>query len=177
MANAIILFSTSDEVECHPIPDHLRDLPGLKAVQQAMLDDNQEELTLVLAKANCDLIVAAMKSHGLTLISIEYAGGGDEGGVERVEFQPVGTKPEEATVYRLVQHTDYFRKTRNVGLACYDLEEAASQYADDLLEVFGHDGYHNGDGGYGTVTISADGKVTMDHSDYVTTTESTSHVL
>lgn len=118
---------------------------------------------------NLRVIATALRDHGLTQCSIEYSGYGDSG-----EFNDVVVEPENQTA-RLPNLTVVTCDSVFVGGA-YDLKYATKECAfndaveallDLLLEKGGHAGFENNEGGGGTLTITADGKIEYDHYDNV----------
>lgn len=118
---------------------------------------------------NLRVIATALRDHGLTQCSIEYSGYGDSG-----EFNDVVIEPENQTA-TLPSLTIVTCQSSYVGGAFHlqytaeecAFNEAVSTMLDLLLDNGGHAGFENNEGGGGTLTITADGKIEYDHYDNV----------
>ena len=57
------------------------------------------------------------------------------------------------------------------------LEDALEYLCDTAIDVFGHGGYENNDGGEGVMRLDANGKLSLEHSDFYTERDTTSHEI
>lgn len=123
-------------------------------------DEQRERERLPAVKA---LLCAALKAKAIATVSIEYDGEGDSGQINEITAvdanqQPVSLdqpvtlalhKPQEPTTYNT-------------------LYEALDDFAWTAIQAY-HGGFHNNDGGFGTVTIDTNkGSLTIDHNDRFT---------
>lgn len=111
--------------------------------------------------ADKDAFIAALRALGIASVQIEYNGYGDEGGVETItavtaDNSEVDLKPHQITP----PEAD----------APISLHEALEEFAWTAVQYF-HGGFHNNEGGNGTVTIHTDtGTVKIEHNDNVVET-------
>lgn len=131
--------------------------------------------------------ILALKGKGICHVEIEYSGSGDSGGTDDIAFmmkdpecgQRVtrgwGNNTYECTATEYRRHPDHDQ-----------LHEDFRQLMDNWAwEIIGdhHGGFYNNDGGRGIFTLYITGddpdhkypRVTLEHSDYITTTEDTNH--
>lgn len=89
-------------------------------------------------------LLTALRSNNITQVIANYSGSGDEGFIDEINFKPA--EPDQP-LRRLVD--DFFWE--------------------DVIGGSNYDGFHNNDGGYGTITwdITAD-KLVLHHHDYYT---------
>jgi hypothetical protein len=120
-------------------------------------------------------LVAAAAGSGLESVWLEYAGSGDSGGTSEIGFDP-----ETPEVAGLVVNTLSFTVTwdrvdgpRYAGTpARRSVEEVLEEMTDLAITVCGHTNYEDNEGGYGTLALDfGTGALTLDHYDYVGTTE------
>jgi len=123
-------------------------------------------------RANAVRVAAVLAAHGIAEITANYSGSGDEGQVDEVTVewpngQPVSPEP---SVVLLVHNRNYSSGTSfdSITEESFSLSDAMELLTDDALEVSGHSGYHNGEGGEGSLCVSSDGGLVLDHSDFYT---------
>lgn len=133
---------------------------------------------------NKNAIAAILTSLGINSVTVEYSGSGDSHNGLDIHFWPEGsTKPSAVVTLKEIQGSyDASRPaddrwTYKVEDVDRDLEEAMSAFVDSLLKHFGHEGFYNGGGGYGTVELFANGKLEFSHSDYVIEEDTTTYEL
>ena len=155
------------------------------ATAQNFLNEHGAINHQAIVQHNKAVIIAAMRSFGLTSVVASYEGGGDEGGFTGVTSSPDEPDDTEAmnskVTYKTVIHTfdkeSGYWPSSVVDLTA-SLEIVVENFTDALLALHGHESYENGDGGGGTVTIDAESEtVTHDHYDNVVETVSSSHSL
>ena len=106
--------------------------------------------------------IAMLKNLGIVSIQAEYNGSGDEGQVDTLTAVTA-----DNTEIDLSQH-----KVRLPGIDHpRRLSEVIEDFAWNATQHF-HCGFHNGDGGFGTLTIHVDsGRVKLEHNDNIVETE------
>lgn len=127
---------------------------------------------------NKTTIIATMIAAGIKSATVNYAGGGDSGGVEEVNCQwEEGRQVDMGSI--LVTYA--FRAAKWNGakkeMEYTDtkseraIEAALESIAYDAIEEAGHGGWENGEGGYGQLIINAaEGTMKLEHSDYIVDT-------
>jgi hypothetical protein len=92
---------------------------------------------------NREELLARLKELDITQVRASYSGSGDEGFIDQIEFTPY----EPAMAMRR------------------DLDDF---FWEEVIGATWHEGFHNGDGGYGTITwdIAAD-KIVLQHNAYI----------
>lgn len=133
-----------------------------------------------IAKHNKESLIAALKSFGITYVVVTYSGGGDEGSINDISSTPAIEEAISSQVTYKDVSGDFDAQKRQWIQRVEDktstLESALEEFTYLLLELNGHEGYHNDEGGGGEVTIDAkSGSVVHDHYDYVVETVSSSH--
>jgi hypothetical protein len=130
-----------------------------------------------IINANVAAVAAALAAAGALSVTVSYLGSGDNSdGTDSIEIEwPEGANPEELKVsgskLDWIRDADgKFNKTPVVVER--PLERFLSDVlTDQIIEASGQDGFENGDGGRGEITVFADGRCTHEHWDYVVTTE------
>lgn len=131
-------------------------------------DYNLKALTAPEAlQLNLALFLQAMKENGVDRIKVAYEGQGDEG---EVYMEEVGCDFSVEQVCREWEAKGY-RVTRQTG------DAAAMELANDIIAAKGHEGWENGHGGYGFLTVTVKGEVTLEHYDYVMDTVDSQYSL
>ena len=133
-------------------------------------------------KANARAIAAALLTIGADCIIYSYNGSGDDGSESTVTALR-GLSPEDEIELPTNPNVSAVREEYCTTLgrdvwktATVTLETAMEAFGDSMVESL-HDGYEDGDGGYGSVKIDAKGVVTYDHHDYIQETEDFSYVV
>lgn len=124
-------------------------------------------------------------------LKIIYSGGGDNGGIDEVAV--VGNEGArhplsdaivkaqcEITVHSICYTTDpagNYGRQETVGQKTMSVEDAAERILDDLIELTGHAGWENDDGGSGEAYIDLlTGKLaSFVHTDYYTESDTTEY--
>lgn len=121
--------------------------------------------------ANAFLLAQTMAAHSIGSIKVTYSGAGDEGNIDETEFLDAsGETLEMSEEQDDVEVSLICERTGKPGEPM-DLESAAEVLYEQVMSDAGHDGYHNGEGGFGNFTINADGTFELDHNDYVIESE------
>ncbi|MBU9363499.1 DUF6878 family protein [Burkholderia multivorans] len=123
-----------------------------------------------------DAIGTVLHSVGALSVTIEYEGCGDSGNVERIELQwpgAPGTSPDSIAIPGARGEAD--APTASAGESTTDIEEyrfddAIENLLHDAIELAGHSGWENNDGGGGTLTVHADATACLRHRDDFTDT-------
>lgn len=130
---------------------------------------------------NKTVIMATLAAYA-SGATVEYAGSGDSGGVEDLA---VDNKSVLAVQVPRVHVARWFHSGSGfaISMVTMPLQQALCEFTEgDLLDHFGHSGYENNEGGFGTVTFKpegllGEGSITLEHSDYIQETENYEHVL
>ncbi|PTT81798.1 hypothetical protein DBR42_17630 [Pelomonas sp. HMWF004] len=125
-------------------------------------------------------VLAALQQAGATAATVDYFGAGDEGRIEGVY-----TLPESAASTRVclavVERSwdaDAKRMTAAAALRDYALDDALRELCDAAVTLTGHDGYENGEGGRGALTVDvAAGEFSLEHGNYYVERDVTEHKL
>lgn len=110
---------------------------------------------------NFQRVATALREIGAEQIVVTYEGMGDSGGVNMAEVS--GGEEPYPDVALLVDPAD--KESLVIEMS---LTSAAEDLAENAITEAGHDGYENNEGGNGIFTITADGEVTLDHTDSYT---------
>jgi len=87
-----------------------------------------------------------LRAAGVTKVTVNYSGCGDEGRAEPPQFQDASGNP--------------------IDESCLP-GDPDTQKLDELLEDFAPEGYENDDGGHGTITFDVQtGKIRVEHNWY-----------
>jgi hypothetical protein len=131
--------------------------------------------------ANRDACLAAMAHVGAKLAVVEYAGEGDSGTGDEVIFYADEEQSHQVSfeallgldVGMLCASKRWEPGERFGRLVCLGvdvkrmmLEEALSALCDQAIDLFGHSGFENGNGGRGSMELSASVGLTLEHEDY-----------
>lgn len=127
-------------------------LNPLQPITDLQLPDNSE---LIAGKA---AFMNALRKLGIVSVQAEYDGSGDEGQVETITAVTADNAEVDLTLHKVrVPGVDH-------PMALSDVIE---EFAWEAIQHF-HCGFHNNDGGLGTLTIHADtGRVNIEHDDRV----------
>ncbi|MGI0013258.1 MAG: DUF6878 family protein [Nitrososphaera sp.] len=128
---------------------------------------------------NKEVIFEALKAAGIRSVTLEYFGEGDDGqGFEMTTAPAAYVMPSEGVTLKQVSgiwdpETKWQLKATE---HTYPLDDAVMAFGDTLMEVHGHRGYENGDGGCGTITFDVEArKYEHDHYDTIVEHEHTVH--
>jgi hypothetical protein len=124
---------------------------------------------------NKNAIIAAMKDAGLVTVEATYSGSGGSGNGYEIGSTPQNREAMERAVEIQTINREYDRDAHvwieTVRIKSVDLAEAIRDLCENLISAAGHDGFQDGDGGGGTMTIVADtGFCELAHYDYVVDT-------
>lgn len=142
----------------------------------------QDALEQLLVQHNKVTIFRFMRRYGIQQIIVNYSGGGDEGQTDQIDFDPPDQLDGDELVQQLVEGHDWDRekreKVRRIDLRTMSPEDAAEALCDAALVQAGHSGYHNGDGGEGTLTLTLEGEsAVLAHSNFYTASDDSVHTL
>ncbi len=122
-------------------------------------------------KQNVSTFSEMLSRVGAPSLSLTYAGGGDSGSVEDCVIDwPGGVAGQEPEKIAFVGvRTDYSGKTLRYYTETSELSfsDACDALLDLVLEQHGHSGWEDGNGGGGTLTLTAEGALRVDHYDVV----------
>lgn len=127
-------------------------LGKLQPVTDLQLPDTTE---LINSKA---AFLEALKTLGVVSVQAEYNGSGDEGQIDTITAMTT-------------DNTEVDLRKHKVAASGYDrpvtLDDLIGDFAWNAVQHF-HSGFHNGEGGFGTLTIHVEtGKVEISHDDNV----------
>lgn len=124
-----------------------------------------------------------LRSVGALSVAIEYEGYGDSGNVERIELQwprAPGTPPASIAIPGARREADAPPASGDeskTGIEEYRFDDAIENLLYDAIELTGHSGWENNDGGGGTLTIHADATAHLEHHDNFTETLDSSYTF
>jgi hypothetical protein len=134
-----------------------------------------------LAARNKPNLLAALSQHGVQTATVTYAGSGDSGGVEEVDYEiaegAVFDGSATTKVFACQSHFesgewhDFFFEQE----LCFD--QALRDFAEEVLELV-HGGWENGEGGSGSIVFDGvSATVRIEHSSYFTDSDYTETAL
>jgi hypothetical protein len=154
--------------------------PTREAVRLAV-DTKPDDATRVIFDFNKNALAGAMRALGLTSVAVTYSGCGDEGRTEDTTFQPSEVDDHhQVAVAQMRYRWDEERACGGSELVYADmyLRDVAEALCDTAIALMGHGGYENNDGGQGTFTLQAeDAAAELEHSDFYTESDTTTHAL
>lgn len=122
-------------------------------------------------RRNIATFASLLADLGAPSLTLTYAGAGDEGNVEQCGIDwPHGVArdcPKTVSVVCIRSRYVNTLLTPETFVQEMDFDSACDALLSMVLEQHGHDGYHDGSGGGGTLTITAEGALTLDHYDIV----------
>lgn len=128
-------------------------------------------------RANVALIATKMRQHSVEKIEVEYNGCGDSGEETVESIECFGGEPfNEMKVAFIERKTSWLDQELVITFAEGErtVDDALTELLSMVLEDSQHDGYENGDGGGGTMTVKADGKMVTEHyENYISTNDYT----
>lgn len=126
-------------------------------------------------------LVIGLNGSDIEELVIEYSGGGDEGRTGDITVTP---STEEIDDLLLETAANEFcevepgRYGYRVSKTTMCLSALLEEMCDLALTVGGHSGYHNNEGGYGSLSFkTATGELKLVHNDYIQQVETTEHDL
>ena len=136
----------------------------------------------VLFDFNKHALAQSMRTLGSTSVAVTYSGCGDSGQIDEVGFQPadVDEGVHQVVVAQMQYHWDAERACGVNAPAFVEmpLSDVAEALCDTAVELAGHNGYENGDGGEGTFTLqAADACAELEHRDFYTESDTSWHTL
>ena len=133
-----------------------------------------------IEKDFADKLFARLAAHGVTELRADYSGDGDSGqfdGCTYTDEKGVLTgidfdKPEgEAAALRAVTNRLTDKKTQT-------FEQDIEQLVWECIDVAGHSGFENNDGGEGKLIIDVVARtIVLDHNDFYTESRNSEHTL
>jgi hypothetical protein len=151
------------------------------ALRQALAAAPGDGNRLVLAY-NKGVIAQALALAGVVQAIVTYAGAGDEGQIEEVTLDPETPAARAASIevaelaYRWDPETS--RGGGQLAFVKVDLENALETLCDSAVEITGHNGYQNGDGGEATFTlVAATAQAHLEHNDHYVESDLSVHAL
>lgn len=150
---------------------------------------------------NRSMLLIALKAQGVADVRYVYSGEGDSGGMEEITFFDAEGEPIEdsLTDHRVLfaqfvpgwQSSTRPEKSSEAQLVLneMDLEGAAIELLDSVINLTGHAGYENNEGGHGVVTLFVEdgeneageafeaGQIHIEHQTVYTTTETSEDTL
>jgi hypothetical protein len=120
-------------------------------------------------------ILPLLAAAGITLVKIEYDGGGDEGQVHEISAFTADGKAANLPSVECDQHQLNF--DGSVTIDTVDLSDALTNLAESALEAL-YDGWENGEGAFGEVVIDvANGTVLLEHNTRFVSHDTAHHTL
>jgi hypothetical protein len=124
-------------------------------------------------KFHAAVIARYLKENGYHGLTLEYMSGGDSGQIESLSID--GYPPDENVMLpgigaRDVLSPDGKRLVREGSeIKPCSIPELAKNLWESILMVTGNESFGDGDGGRGTLTVTCDGEVGLEHYDFFTT--------
>lgn len=106
---------------------------------------------------NKNAIVTKLREAGIPMIEMQYSGEGDSGNGADIT-QPLESEKLRVTIKRTTGVYDMDKRAWEISEyeQEMDMDDALQEFLDAIISVHGHDGYENGDGGGGTLTITVE---------------------
>lgn len=122
-------------------------------------------------QANKLSIVQAMVSAGIAKAIVTYNGAGDEGSIQHISTEGGQILADEVKVEMVQEKATWNAEKQlwehDTELVTDALTDALRSFVDDVVEEH-HDGYANGEGGGGEISITSDtGKIDYEKFDYI----------
>lgn len=124
-----------------------------------------------------------LRTVGALSVTVEYNGYGDSGGVETITLQwpgPPGALPASIAIPRADSGSVTSSspgKEPKVDIRERPFDDAIENLLYDAIELSGHSGWENNDGGGGTFIVHADATASLEHSDNFTDTVNNSYTF
>jgi hypothetical protein len=156
--------------------------PTKDDVRLAARTQTEFEASRAIFNFNKHALVQAMRVVGITSVAVTYNGCGDSGQTDEACFEPTAATDgaHQVSVAHLQHRWNVERgcSERYVEFVEMEIIDVAGSLCDLAITLMGHDGYENNDGGAGTFTLqAADGSAELEHSDYYTESDTTTHAL
>lgn len=122
-------------------------------------------------------IIEALKVAGISHAFVKYSGSGDDGGDMEQFCTEKGSEIETPNVMVQVEYLNYTEEP-TILQKNLPLSEVLNDLCEKAILFSGNDGYENGLGGGGTMTIDTQaGTLVLDHHDIIEAHEETMHVF
>lgn len=145
-----------DAVEAN-LPSQSSSAEGIDRTESAYIQHNKIE------------IVAALKAAGISALTVEYRGEGDEGHHFEIRTEPEEVADLQGFVTLKVVNAIFVAGKWEASVVDqqFSLQDALEAFAEVLIDANGHSGYHDGDGGGGELVFDVDAN-TVAHEHYDT---------
>lgn len=135
----------------------------------------KSQMQKAVFKHNLATLVAALAPLGCTQVDVEYSGSGDSGDQCDVTFLPPDIDVDDAMQVKgqtVASHYSSGAWEYSIVESDVSLSDLAGSVCDACIDATGHDGYQNGEGGGGSLTINMQtGRIQFEHYDNVVTQE------
>ncbi|MFZ5697247.1 MAG: DUF6878 family protein [Pseudomonadota bacterium] len=131
---------------------------------------------------NREILIEFLKTHGITVATVDYAGAGDSGDTCDLAVQPpellVGLGEIKVKQHVVdVQYLGYGQRACSMREKEVALDEAVRDFAMCWVDSL-HGGWENDDGACGTVTINVtDNQIVLEHTAYYTESSVHEHAM
>lgn len=150
-------------------------------LRQALLAEPDKQGQLLFA-FNKHAIAAAMLANGLTEGVVTYNGGSDEGQIEGSTFEG---QDADASTIKVDQAVMIYRWDQDTSLGGTELQfvnvplaHAIHDLCEAAIELSGHNGFEDNEGGSGTFTLTAkDEAARLEHHDHYIESADSVHEL
>jgi hypothetical protein len=125
-------------------------------------------------------LLAAARAAGLRSIAVEYSGSGDSGNGTDFATDPPGFDLDGVSIEIVEVDSRWIDGVwnRSFNTAVRSMTHASEELTYLVIEVCGHSGYENNEGGYGSLTLDCEtGALTLEHSNYYVETNTSCHEL
>ena len=118
---------------------------------------------------NLQVVVNYLKQQGAAQVVCDYSGSGDSGDVADIAFfkeDKFNPSDDASNIINISQTFSIPSDDGASGVERFDIED----FMWDAIDHYGHGGFWNNEGGRGDLTIHADGRIELNHQDYVVET-------
>ena len=125
-------------------------------------------------------VLAALQQAGATAATVDYFGAGDEGRIEGVYITPDSAAAARVKLAVVERSWDAGARVMTAAavLRDYGVDDALTELCEAAITLTGHDGYENGEGGRGALTVDVSaGTYSLEHGNYYVERDVTEHPL
>jgi len=112
------------------------------------------------------IVVNYLKQQGAAQVVCDYSGSGDSGDMADIAFfkeDKFNPSDDTSNIINISQIISIPSDDGASGVESFDIED----FMWEAIDRYGHGGFWNNEGGRGDLTIHADGRIELNHTDYV----------